>query len=63
MGPEWSPMASIPPSGLDLRVTLAKIEIKEAKVRHFYVLGSYYKTQMCRLVKEEFNSSAAQGLG
>jgi len=36
MGPEWSPMASIPPSGLDLRVTLAKIRIKEVKVKHFH---------------------------
>ncbi len=38
MGPERSPMASIPPSGLDLRATLAKIKIKEEKIRHFYIL-------------------------
>jgi hypothetical protein len=44
MGPEWSPMASIPPSGLDLRVTLAKIKIKEAKVKHFLSLKSNFKT-------------------
>jgi hypothetical protein len=37
-GPKWSPMASIPPSGLDLRATLAKIKIKEAKAEHFYIL-------------------------
>jgi len=30
-------MASIPPSGLDLRVTFPKIKIKEAKVEHFCV--------------------------
>ena len=45
MGPSRPPMASIPPSGLDLRATLAKIKIKEEKVRHFFVsLELYYKT-------------------
>jgi len=46
MGPEWSPMASIPPSGLDLRVTLTKvkIKIKEAKVKHFLSFKSHFKT-------------------
>ena len=34
MGPYGSPMASIPPSGLDLWVTLTKIK-KEIKVKHF----------------------------
>jgi hypothetical protein len=34
MGPYGSSMASIPPSGLDLWVTLTKIK-KEIKVRHF----------------------------
>jgi hypothetical protein len=29
-------MASIPPSGLDLWVTLTKIKIKEVKVKHIY---------------------------
>jgi len=36
MGPDQSPMASIPPSGLDLWVTFPKVKIKEAKVEHFY---------------------------
>jgi hypothetical protein len=44
MGPKWSPMASIPPSGLDLRATLAKIKIKEIKVKHFVSLKPHYKT-------------------
>jgi hypothetical protein len=35
MGPCGSPMASIPSSAMDLRVTLSKI--KEVKVKHFYV--------------------------
>jgi len=38
MGPECSPMASIPSSGLDLWVTLSKIKIKEEKIKHFYIL-------------------------
>jgi hypothetical protein len=44
MGPQWLPMASIPPSGLDLRATLAKIKIKEIKVKHFVSLKPHYKT-------------------
>ena len=43
MGPCRSPMASIPPAGLELWVTLAKIK-KEIKVKHFYLPGWYYKT-------------------
>jgi len=37
---DWSPMASIPPSGMDLRVTLTKVKIKvkEEKVKHFHTL-------------------------
>jgi hypothetical protein len=31
-------MASIPPSGMDLRVTLTEIKIKEVKVEHFHIL-------------------------
>jgi len=31
-------MASIPPSGMDLRVTLTKVKIKEEKVKHFHIL-------------------------
>jgi hypothetical protein len=31
-------MASIPPSGMDLRVILTKIKIKEVKVKHFHIL-------------------------
>jgi uncharacterized protein YeaO (DUF488 family) len=44
MGTEWSPMASIPPPGLDLRVTLAKVKIKEAKVKHFLSFKPHFKT-------------------
>jgi len=38
-------MASIPPSGLDLWVTLTKIKIKEVKVKHFPYLADYYKNK------------------
>jgi hypothetical protein len=31
-------MASIQPSGMDLRVTVKKIKIKEVKVEHFHIL-------------------------
>jgi hypothetical protein len=37
MGPYASPMASIPPSGLDLWVTLTKIKIKKVKAKHFHL--------------------------
>jgi hypothetical protein len=36
-------MASIPPPGLDLWVTLIKIKIKEVKVEHFSYLKNHYK--------------------
>ena len=51
MGPLRSPMAFIPPSGLDLWVTLTKIK-EVVEVKHFYLSGYYYKTQKNRLVKE-----------
>jgi hypothetical protein len=44
MGTEWSPMASIPPSGLDLWVALAKVKAKEAKVKHFLSFKPHFKT-------------------
>jgi hypothetical protein len=43
-------MASIPPLGMDLRVTLTKIK-EAAEVKHFCLPGWYYKTQKNRLVK------------
>ncbi|OGP59391.1 MAG: hypothetical protein A2V65_00300 [Deltaproteobacteria bacterium RBG_13_49_15] len=43
-------MASIPPLGMDLRVTLTKIK-EVAEVKHFCLPGWYYKTQKNRLVK------------
>jgi hypothetical protein len=43
MGPYGSPMASIPRSGWDLRVTLTKIK-KEVKVKHFQDPRWYYRT-------------------
>jgi len=50
MGPEWSPMASIPPR-MGLRVTFPKIKIKEANVKHFYVpqkLLYYTRVSICQ---------------
>ena len=43
MGPYGSPMASVPLSESDLRVTLTKIK-KEIKVKHFRHPRRYYKT-------------------
>jgi hypothetical protein len=33
-------------------VTLAKIKIKEAKVKHYWTPEAHYKTQLARFVKE-----------
>ncbi len=65
MGSERSPMASIPASGMDLWVTLAKIEIKEAKVEHlvsFKVCDERNKTYKVRSVKENLTFESALGL-
>ena len=51
MGPYGSPMASVPLSESDLRVTLTKIK-KEIKVKHFQRPRRYYKTQNNQFVKE-----------
>ncbi len=43
MGPDGSPMASVPLSGPGLRVTRTKIK-KEIKAKHFPRPRCYYKT-------------------